>query len=284
METYVLKEQTKISNIVIAFTVSFLWTAFSSFIYGVLVAVIPFVYFNIFICGAFGLSIGYGVRVSAKLFVVTDKKISIINSIINGILGVYLSWVVYLIFLSSGSSLLTELVNSSFLFFKPGLVYQIISDINVYGAWGMFGAAINGTLLTIIWIMEAVIIVIISYFFLKKTPVFPFSSSLNKWYKKYSLSKDFESISMQKDFVNRLQSDCKTVISELEGGLAYHYATISIFYLENEETQYLTVENIRKDREGKSKNTVVVVHLLKITTSEAEDLIKKFHGKRSVFF
>lgn len=285
LKTYVAVEQPSKPKLIAGISVSILWAFAVSFAYGVIIAVSPLVYFNVFITAGFGIFLGFGVRMLTKVFSITQKKIAVRTALACGIVGVYFSWVVYILyFLTEEGALIESYFLHPFLVFKPAAVVNIMMEMNQYGMWAIFGIVFKGWILTIVWIIEAGVIVVVSTLLVKNQPQSPFSLTYNKWYKKYILIRDFESIGMKEPFKQELAENPVESIKALGNGKAYHFARVSIYYLKEENDQYITVENVRKDREGKSEDSIEVIHLLTIKREEAKKLIEEFHGKKAFIF
>lgn len=284
IETYVIPKQPVTSKAILGIAIAIIWTFSVSSIYGVVIAVSPLVYFNFFITLGFGMALGYGVRIISKLTSITSKSMSIKISFACGILGIYFSWVVYILYIVSQDAWFDAYFKDPLLVFNPYELFQIIMEMNAYGLWEIFGIPFKGWILTIIWLMEAGIIIAVSTLAVKNQPQSPFSFKHDKWYKKYILNKDFESIAMQEKFREDLAGNCIHVIDSLGNGLAYHFSMVSIFFLEEESKQYLSVENVRVDKNGKGKNATEVIHLLAISADEAKKLIDKYYGKKAFVF
>ena len=269
---------------VLGILLSIIWTFSISYFYGLIVAISPLVYINIFITIGFGMFIGVGLKMLFKIFLITNKKEAIITAMACGFLGSYFSWVGYLLYFTPDVVSMDAYFVNFLLVFRPNIVFQIISDINVTGMWEIFGVPFNGWILTIIWIAETVMIVVVPTLFIHKQPIAPFSAQMNKWYRKYVLNKDFESIALQQIFRTELMANCIPTIEGLGKGIATHFARVSVYYLADEFEQYISVENVSKDSTGKSEEITNVIHLLVISKSDAEILIKNFHGKKAFFF
>ena len=270
-------------NLILYGVGSLLFTIVLSFLYGVFIAVSPLVYLNVFVTGIFGLSMAYGFKIISRLFKVFKKKTVITSTLIFAIIGVYLSWVAYLLFVMDNSTSAINFFLKPYLVIHPEIVFEIIYDINAEGLWTIGKMPVNGWLLTLIWIFEVAIIVAIPLIILKSASFSPFSEELNQWYVKYVLNKDFESIVMQSQLLEDFKESVVGTIDALDNGLAYRFSKISVFYLPNETQQYLLVENVSSDRSGKNKRSYPVVEYLKISNQEAEMLIKNYHAKK-IFF
>ncbi len=281
---YKSPEQPNKTKPLIAITLSVIFTFLISFLYGIIIAFSPLVYINFFITVGFGIVIGYVIRIFMKIFTVIDKSIALYTSVICGILGLYFSWVVYILYFLPDVPLMKAYFSDFYLVFKPLSVFKIIREINRTGLWSVFEITFKDWALTFVWLIEAIIIVSIPYLLVKKQPQAPFSEKLNQWYKKYILFEDFESITMKEEFCNILTLNCIETIESLKKGLAYHHSKVSIFYLENEDAQYISIENIHTNRDGKNETSTSIIHLLTINTPNAKYLIDKYNGKKAFVF
>lgn len=270
-------------NVILFLVFGFLFTALVSFLYGVFIGVSPLVYFNVFVTVIFGLALAYGIKIIAKLFKVFKKRVVIHTALVLSLSGVYLSWIAYLLFMADNTTCALYYFLEPYLTVQPLLVLKIIADIIHYGLWTIGQMPVNGWLLTLIWMIEAAIIVAVPYLILRSASFSPFSDQLNKWYIKYVLNKDFESIVMQAGIIEDLKENAVGTIDALENGLAYRHAKISVFYLPDEEVNYLLVENVSSDRSGKNKKTYAVVEHLSISKADAEQLIEKHHAKKAFY-
>ena len=85
---------------------------------------------------------------------------------------------------------------------------------------------------------------------------------------------------MLNQFKEDLAKDVVSTIDNLSYGASNRYSEVSVYYLEDEEEQYLSVDTIFIENQGKGKtNTTPVVHLVKIDKNMANELMKK-HGKK----
>lgn len=255
-----------------------------SFFYGMFIALSPLMYINFLITTAFGLSLGYGVRIISKLFKIQDKKVILSLSVVAAIFGIYFSWVAFALYFVADIGVIEAYFTQFLLVFQPLLLLDIMVEMNAQGLWQIFGIPFYGPILTIIWVIEAGIIIWMPFQLAFKQKHAPFSSTQNKWYKKHVLEKDFASIFRKNLFLEALQINCITAISELENGKATRFARISIFYLKGEKHQYLSVENVIRASNGKSENATDVIHLLQINSMEARTLLETYRGKKAFIF
>jgi len=162
----------------------------------------------------------------------------------------------------------------------PIEVAQIISQIYKFGLWEFFGITFTGFPLLIIWLIEAFIIVYGPIKIIKDYAIPPFSILHKKWYSKYILSKDFESIFSENKIIEGLNNNPVAYVNTLEHGRANNHTRISVFLLKEETVQYLRFENVKKDRDGKNATITEIVSLFPIKSNEAKELIKKFYAKK----
>lgn len=280
---YITPERKQPLNFTLALSFSSIWSLFIGFIYGIIIAFSPLVYLNIFICLGFGLALGYGTRFLSRLAKLIDKNTTVRISLMCALLGLYASWVSYIVYFQETPDLNATMNSNAWLFFNPIEVVSIMSQINKFGLWEIGGMAFNGFLLTIIWILEALIILLVPFLMVRNMPTIPYSEKCKRWYKKHIFQKDFEKIVMQKNFVEDLERNKLETIHSLGNGMATRFARVSVYFLEDEEYQYLSVENILRDGGGKKETSEPIIYLLRITTSEARELMKKYYAKKAFF-
>lgn len=270
-------------NIVLALTFCLIFCFGLSLVYGIIIAVSPLVYINFFITVAFGLGLGYAVKIFSKLFKIVSSSIRVKIAILVGVFGIYFSWVSYILYHISLDPYSGTYFSNSYLFFNPVSVAQIMADIAQQGLWAFFGIVFTGFPLVLIWLIEAGIIFIIPFLMVKKHVISPFSSTHNKWYIKYVLSKDFESLFSESIIIENLSVGVISYIDSLKTGRATNYSRISIFFLEEEIKQYLWIENVRKVEQGKKQEVTEIVTNYIINREEAKELIKKYYAKKEFF-
>ena len=145
----------------------------------------------------------------------------------------------------------------------------------------MFGIPFNGFVLTFIWTIEALIIGGLPVLLILKSNTFPYSEKLNKWYPKFTLLKDFESISLMDSLVKSLSKEPIRAIGEIKKGHGLRHSKLHLYYLENEDKQYLSFENIFVEQQGKGKTTkTLMISNFLIANQVAIELKTKYENKR----
>ena len=284
IKTYQTPIQPNSLNVTLLFSFSLAFAFVTSILYGILIATLPVVYFNFFITLGFGLVLGYSVRILSKILQVVDRGISIRAALLSGLAAYYFQWVVYILFFVEGNNFFEAYFTNPTLVFKPWVVAQIIWDIHEVGDWAIGSIPIKGWPLTIIWIIEILVIGLVPAIIVKNQPISPFSTFTNSWYRKYVLHKDFESIALKEEFTQSLITHPVDIIKTLKNGSVNYFSRVSIFYHEGDETQYISVQNVRRDKTGKKEMPTDVVHLLEIKSDYAKQLMNDYHAKKAFFF
>ena len=250
--------------------------------YSVLISVIPLIYANFVLTFGFGLLLGLTNKVLVRLSHNRNRKSQIFLAVYSGLVANYFQWTAYVLYNFNGGYLpFTEYLSNLHWVVSPADLFRVITDINRVGLWSFMGMVFTGWSLTLIWILEAFIIGGIPVVLLLKSNVFPYSELLNKWYPKYTIANDFESLSMIRKFTGELSNDPINAIESLEKGNGLRHCKLHVYFLEHEEVQYLTFENIFYEGQGKGKKTATeMVSNFKIETAIAKELLKKYRYKR----
>lgn len=262
----------------------FIISIFLGWLYS-LTNLIPIIYLNFLPTIGLGLAIALSIQTAGKLFKITTRKMRFYLTIFSLIIVYYSHWVAFILFIVTGSiPNLMEFINY---FFYPQNFFSTIAEINKIGAWsfGTMNTPVNGMILTIVWIIEALIIFFIAIRYTLIFPENPFSEKFNKWYTKLTLDYDFDSFYTEEKIIANLKEQGIELILNTEKGLAYKHSKVSIFYLKNEENQYLSIDNIFIEVRNKSKRNITpMLSPTKITNQDAQKLIAKFGTKKAFYF
>lgn len=124
------------------------------FVYSYAIRYIPIIYLNVVIALGFGLLMGMLTSFAGKWTHVRNKKLLGIMGFVNGCMALYVSWVVWIHLFADGLWII-----------KPGELWEAIKIVNEYGTWGIGRSAstsVSGMFLSVIWAIEAAIIVFLS--------------------------------------------------------------------------------------------------------------------------
>lgn len=225
-------------------------------IYTYLVWYIPFIYINFFI------TIGFGFIVATAISLITIKKGKVRNSMLalvfgalGSVVALYFSWVIWVdLVINAGESYGNSrlgITTSNIKFFQvlelafnPGVLFELISEINGIGTWGLRGATVSGTFLTVIWGIEFLIVLVISMFVTYITAKSPFCEIDNKWFEEKELPA-FNFIEKPEEMKANLESSNQNSFDELQPISDIKTESHSIFtlYFSKKGKNFLTIEN-----------------------------------------
>jgi len=162
---------------------------------------IPIVYLNIILGAGMGWLVGWLVyKFVIRLGKVRNGLIATLWGLIAGLATLYFSWVWWLDILNTVASaesypgFMDVLKNFSFvdalsLTLNPSGVFEIIGNINEVGTWGVKSSnLVNGTPLTIVWLIEAAILTLIPILYTFGTSGEPFCEDTQSWAEPKALS------------------------------------------------------------------------------------------------
>lgn len=252
------------------------------YVYSIAIFFIPIVYLNFLLTLGFGLILGLMCRFFVRISHNRSKKSQIIQAAIIGIMATYFQWTAYILFIYNGSVAppAEYLANLDWIVI-PKNFFAAIAKINRVGAWSIFGVTFRGFSLALVWIMETFIIIVLPVVAIRKTPIYPYSEKLSKWYPKFTLFKDFESLSGSKKLMDDLAANPLVALQGLGKGSGTRHTKVHLFYFKDEDRQYLTFERIFIDGNGRGKrNGSVVINNLAIDSNAAIAIMAKFEHKR----
>jgi hypothetical protein len=255
---------------------------FLGYIYSLIVILLPLVYINFLITCGFGLILGVINRIVVRLTHNRNKKSQLVLALFSGLLSTYFQWIAYLLFAIDGEipSLSLYLSNLHWIVY-PQELYALVAELNSIGLWSIFGAPLNGPVLTFIWFLEAFIIIGMPIIAVYKTKVYPYSEFLGDWYPKFTLHHHFESIATVNKLLTDLQRDTLSAIKALGNGTGNRHTKIHVFYAKDEDKQYLTFEKIFIEGQGTGKTiSTVLINNFTIDRKTAESILANFDHKR----
>lgn len=255
------------------------------YVYTLAIVYIPIIYLNFIATLFFGAALGAMYRILIWLSHSRNKRANLLLAVGIGLLANYFQWTAFIVWAFSDGfpDFQLYLINITWLV-TDGDLFGTIAEINKVGMWSVFGATVTGFGLTAIWIVEALIIaagpVIISF----QIKTAPYSENRSRWYVKYTLFNDFESIPATTKLIEELKENPIAVIEGLGNGAANRHTKIHVFKLKGEEDQYLTIEKVVVDsREGSKKTGEILVNNFRISKQQADAILEKFEHKRNWF-
>jgi hypothetical protein len=249
------------------------------YFYTIAICFIPIIYFNVLITVGFGILLGVVCRLFARFSHNRNRRSQIYQAIFVGIIANYFQWTAYCLFFIDNEipSFGHYISNLDWILFSGDFSF-FIGELNRFGAWTIFGGVINGTTLTVVWIVEFLLIALLPMIGVLQTKVYPYSELFNKWYEKYTLKKDFHPVSMSTKMISDLNLNPIETIELLNKGLAFRHCKIHLFYLKGEKNQYLTFENIYYEGSGSKtdKKGDIVINNFLISDEVAKQILEKF--------
>lgn len=269
------------TGILITMLATLMLSCILGYLYVVLTVFVPFPYLNFFFAVGVGLVMGMVLRILFKLTHNRSLKSRITMSIVSGLLVCYFQWATYIQYLLNGEfPSPQEFLSGEFINLWQYDVAGILQLIYNTGSWSIFGVQFRGLPLGIVWLLEALIFLYMPFNAARSMPVYPYSEVMNKWYPKFTLTNDFESVGAGSNFVKQVLEDPLGAIQSLGLGEAFRHIKIHLFVQPNEETQYLVVEKIFVEDRGSGKRTATpLIKNLSIPGKDAEQILKHFEHK-----
>lgn len=244
---------------------------------------IKYLYFIVIITLILGALIGLSTYKMGEIFHNRNKKSIILLTIIFGLLTNYFQWVAYLLY-AFGDLIIPGFIlylSSLNMIFDLNNFIDIIVELNSMEIWTIdeeSGMSYSDYVLTAVWILETLIIVgfpVIVILNIYKT--IPYSENFSQWYPEYSLLKDFASIPSADYFIEELKKDPLKSIKELGDRSDVKYTKVYLYYLPNEDNQYLTFGGVDLNRKksGKSPKYTIIKNFI-INKSTAISILEHF--------
>jgi hypothetical protein len=246
-------------NIAGLLVVAILASMVLGFVYNVLIWYISFVYVNVIIIFGYGYALGYLSRWLNLLFKIRSKKISILITAVIAILSIYIQWAcfVYIYFVEDLKPIQDfEAILSMML--RPDLLIEIMLEINANGSWMIGKSVINGGMLWLIWIGEALLMLAIPLRLYVQFDVLPFSEADNRWYKKNKINENFEYILLRQNFIKDFAEDPVKGLKSLGKPDPLRYSTVYIYSDKNMRSFLVEIENVTIDYKSRKDYTEIL--------------------------
>lgn len=279
---YEPEDSLEYKNILTVIFVGVILSFFTSIIYTLLGA-IPLIYVKALITIGYGFSFGYIIKILSKIFKLKNFKSRMIALIPIVLIGYYFQWTHYIVNIATDG--IPSFKDFAYYSFSPNSFFIFINKLIQNGAWEVSNTLIKGFNLKLVWMVEFLLIIIVPILFVLKLPNNPYSESLNKWYPKYILTKEFEKIYSKARFVINLKKlGSQQMTTTLGRGRANNFSRISIFYLERESRQYIMVEKVEITSGNNTKTKIeTVVEPIEISTKEAKELMDIYEYKKESY-
>ncbi len=113
-------------------------------------------YISILLTAGYGFLVGVAAAKGVERGKGRNPGVAALLGLVVGLAGLYLSWATWIFAFArrgGGDVPLLELVQ------QPALLWEVIRSVNAHGAWSIKGATPTGTLLWVLWAIEALVIV-----------------------------------------------------------------------------------------------------------------------------
>ena len=273
------------SNFMIGTLILIAITCIMAYPYAVITKFIPIIYFNIVIAIFFGFGLSFAIRLVDRWIRSRNKLTRILLVIIAVLFFTYFQWAAFIESLALDKSIsIKEYLTALLWIFNPKDFFFNIAQVYQYGTWGLGAGSIviSGFLLLLIWIVEIAIIAMPSVKDIFNYKAFPFSEKFNKWYPKFTIENDFEFLASKKNIEQKLDSNVYEAISSLELGSSIRHSKVHLYYLADEDLQYLSIDKVYVES-GSDPNTVStsVIENYIIDNQTAEMIQSQFKLKRN---
>lgn len=280
---YQESDKTNIAGNVVSWTVIFLITLLVGYFYSIAISIVLVIYFNFVITVAFGLLLWVIIRILVRFTHNRNKRNQMILIIGAAIFANYFQWTSYVLYMSSYTvPSFSEYLAGIGWIFSPGNFFETVSIITEIGPWSVFGVPFKGVMLVGVWIIEAGIISIMPIILVSRSQPYPYSEIFSKWYPKFTLDTDFESLGGV-TLIPKLTQNPLAALQSLGKGSAYRSTKIHIYYLREEEKQYLTAEVVAIESQTGVKSGNKVINNFQISRHDAELILENFRHKRTRF-
>lgn len=248
------------------------------FAYSITTLFLPVIYLNLLICLGFSTVLGITCRAFIRFSHNRNKRKKIIQAIAIGLLANYFQWTVFILFAYNGViPTFPEYLDNLSWIILPENFFTAIIDINEFGLWSVFGIQFHGIELALIWLAEAFLIMSGPIIAVLTTKPYPFSERENQWYPKFTLVFNFESISAKQHMLDALVLNPVNSIRNLGFGSGTRYSKVHLYYLPNENKQYLSIEKVNVPGRGKGKKNIEYVVLnFAIKNQDAITIMNEF--------
>ncbi|MGH1335279.1 MAG: hypothetical protein ACRBFS_04060 [Aureispira sp.] len=233
-------------------------TLLLGYVYTTLMVTLPFVWLLPILVFIIVLAWSWGVRLLARWFQLYNKKSQLFVALLSSLVLFYGQWLVFVLYLDFG-----HLPSLGYYFGNFGDLFKIENTASVLtllyneGFWEVGGAPLNGMVLVLFWIIEALLLLLCPALFVWKVPLIPYSEQRGKWYDKYVLERKFGTLLLEQ-FPAALQQDPITTIEGAPLGKAGRYRLLELYHLPKSQKNYAAIVLINLDHKGNQEKSVAV--------------------------
>jgi hypothetical protein len=271
-----------VKGIFISLITAFAITVVLSIIYIALQWFIPFIYLNFFIAAGLGFGIGGGVFIAIGAAKIRNTIYDRVLALLCGLLGWYCQWALFvsLMVAAEGSMAGGMWVRSSFnltgfwyILTYPEILFRAMLSLNDVGTFTLKHNTVSGTLLWVVWVIEALIIIGAPILFsLSGRSTTPFSEQNDRWMEERDVEGKLKTVTDPDQMIRELSTgNLKSLKDFLPADdLSTDYATLRIYESPGDPVSYISVTNNshKADKKGElKKETKMVIEYFRVTTA-----------------
>jgi len=271
-----------VKGIFISLITAFVITVILSIIYIALQWFIPFIYLNLFIAAGLGFGVGGAVFIAIWSGKIRNTKYECVLATLCGLLAWYCQWGLFVSLMSEaeGSMGGGMWVRSSFnltgfwyILTHPDILFQAMLSLNDAGTFTLKHNPVSGTLLWVVWVIEALIIIGAPMLFsLSGRSTSPFSEQNDQWMEERDVEGRLKTVTDPDQMINELNTGNLKSLKDFMPAedLSNDYATLRIYESPGDPVRYISVTNIshKADRKGElKKETKTVIEYFRITAA-----------------
>ncbi|MEO1054613.1 MAG: hypothetical protein AAFX87_28535 [Bacteroidota bacterium] len=268
--------------------IALLATPILGIVYAVIVWHNPIVYINAIGTGVFGAALGYLVYPVVKFGHVRSLKMERLFMVGFGLLGLYFSWAAHLSLALNIVDSSSTLGSASFslsdffsLVIRPDVMMLYVLELARVGTWGFGSVPINGTMLWVIWLIEAALVFALIFKINRKWSQYPYSEEDLSWGKKIKLKRTMSLHRGVTKFVEGIQDNNLSPLLEAPLGnrRALEFTELVLYTFNRDNSCYGAFFNKTQERDNNGKHKSVyrkVSDFYKISSDQKQEITDHF--------
>lgn len=269
-----------VKGIFISVVTALVLTVILSILYIALQWFIPFIYLNFFIAVGLGLGVGGSVFIAIGLGKIRNRQYDRLLAVSSGLLAWYSQWALFvsLMYEAEGSMAGGMWVRSSFnltgfwhVFTHPDVLFQAMLNLNDAGTFTLKHNIVSGTLLWVVWVIEALIIIAVPVVFsMSGRATTPFSEQNDQWMEERDMEEKLKTVADPDQMIAELSTgNLKSLKDFLSADdLQNDYSTLRVYESPGDPVKYISITNVSHttDKKGElKKETKTVIEYFRIS-------------------
>lgn len=212
--------------------------------YGFLIYWSPFIYINLFITFGFAVGLAVAVGTAARQGKIRNSTVVTVLALLITLLAYYVHWSVWI------SRIMEAAILESIL--MPSDMWAMVSAVNMFGPWSVFGWTPAGFALWAIWGIEAIAIFGIGGLMAHTVTDVPFCEATDRWATETALARRFAPLSEMSEFTS--PTSLLGALRPAEDGSAA-YTAVSVATVEESDLRCVSLESVtvETDKDGKEE-------------------------------